>query len=99
MFSALSRKVRAEELKPAEAQRVATQFRAHLEANLYTRLPVERRHYTLARDWIARFTTSLRTLDALHLAVASAEGLRFATADRVLARSGEALGTRIVLVA
>jgi len=96
LLSALSRKARVRELEPAEAHRVAAQFLAHLEANLYTRLAVERRHYALARDWLARFTTTLRTLDALHLAVAAAEDLRFATVDRALARSAADLGIHAV---
>ncbi len=96
LLSVLSRKVRLGELKPAEAARVAAQFLAHVEGNLYARLPVERKHYTLARDWIARFTTTLRTLDALHLAVAALEDLPLATTDKTLMRSAESLGVRIV---
>ena len=38
-------------------------------------------HYHLAREWISRFTTPLRTLDALHLAVASQNNIRLVTAD------------------
>jgi predicted nucleic acid-binding protein len=92
LLSAVSRKARLGELTTLDAGRVAAQFVAHLEAGLYARLALERRHYTLARDWIARFSTPLRTLDALHLAVAATEDLRFATADRALARAAEALG-------
>lgn len=98
LLSALSRKTRLAQLEPSEAQRVLAQFLVHLDGNMYTRLPLERRHYTLARDWIARFTTPLRALDALHLAVAAAEGLRFATADRALARSAAQLGIHTVAV-
>lgn len=90
--SALSRKTRRRELQRKDATQVAAQFSAHIEANLYTRIALERRHYTLARDWLAGFTASLRTLDALHIAVAALEGLRLVTADRVMARSAEALG-------
>jgi predicted nucleic acid-binding protein len=96
LVSALARKTRAQELGLGEARRVASQFMSHLEANLYARRSVERRHYVLARDWIARFTTPLRALDALHLAVAAADGLQFATADRALARSARTLGIATV---
>jgi predicted nucleic acid-binding protein len=51
---------------------------------MYVRIAVQRRHYEAARDWRARFTTPLRALDALHLAMADAEGLRLATTDRDL---------------
>jgi predicted nucleic acid-binding protein len=96
LLAALARKIRVGEIRAVEAARVATQFLTHVESSLYSRLPMERRHYRLARDWIGRFTTPLRTLDALHLAVAAAEGLRFATADRALARSAAGLGIETV---
>jgi uncharacterized protein len=48
----------------------------------------------IAADFIDRLVDQpLRTLDALHLAVAHTTGVRLvATADRVLARAAEALG-------
>ena len=98
LVSAVSRKIRASELDLREASRIVGQFLAHLEADLYNRLPLERRHYKLARDWMAQLATPLRSLDALHLAVAAVEGLPFATADRALARSGKDLGLRVIPV-
>jgi predicted nucleic acid-binding protein len=71
LFSALSRKVREEGLDPADAGKVGARFLAHLENEFYIRVPVEAGHYRLARDWLGLFKTSLRSLDALHLAVAS----------------------------
>lgn len=99
LFSALSRKTRLRELVRDDAGRVAAQFLAHLENNLYTRLALERRHYQLARDWILRSTTPLRTLDALHLAVAASEGLTLVTSDGGLARSGASLGVDVLRLA
>ncbi len=98
LVSAVSQKIRASELGLREAGRIVGQFLAHLEGDLYHRLPLERRHYKLARDWMAQLTTPLRSLDALHLAVAAVEGLPFATADRALARSGTDLGLRVIPV-
>ena len=98
LLSAVSRKVRASELDLREAGRIVGQFFAHLEGDLYNRLPLERRHYKLARDWMAQLTIPLRSLDALHLAVAAVEGVPFATADQALARSGADLGLRIIPV-
>lgn len=94
--SALSRKIQRQEILKAEADLVVAQFSTHLETNLYTRIPLERRHYKLARDLIGRFATSLRTLDALHLAVAASENLRLATADSSLARLAKAVGLKTV---
>ena len=55
-------------------------------------------HYHLAREWISRFTTPLRTLDALHLAVASQNNIRLVTADTALAASAQFLGVDILLL-
>jgi predicted nucleic acid-binding protein len=90
--SALSRKVRLGELSTTGATQIASRFFGHLEEGLYTRNPVERRHYDMAGEWLGRFTLTLRTLDALHLAVVTAGGFRLATADATLARSAKALG-------
>jgi predicted nucleic acid-binding protein len=99
LLSAISRKVRMGELEAMEAQKIATKFSTHLGENLYRRLPLERRHYALARDWIGRFQTPLRTLDALHLAVAVSEELRLVTADQGLARSSEIMGMEVQWIA
>src|SRR5437588_297114 len=70
LVSALSQKVRTGQLDTAAAHQIRTQFQAHLASGYYELLPVNTREYHLARDWISQFSTSLRTLDALHLAVA-----------------------------
>ncbi len=90
--SALSRKVRLGELSTTSATQISSRFFGHLEEGLYTRVPLERRHYEMAGDWLGRFTLMLRTLDALHLAVAASGTLRLVTADAALARSAKALG-------
>lgn len=98
LLSALARKVRARELALDAGRRIADEFQAHLAADLFTRLAVQRRHYETARDWIGRFGTALRTLDALHLAIAHHEGLSLATADQGLAAAGRAFGVRTIQI-
>jgi hypothetical protein len=93
--SALSRKARLGELATTSATQIASRFSGHLAEGLYTRVPIERRHYDMAREWLGRFTPALRTLDALHLAVAASEGFRVVTADATFARSAKALGIRV----
>ena len=97
-FSALARKVRAKGMLAADARRIGEQFLGHLQATMYTRIPVQRRHYDVARGWLGRFTSPLRALDALHLAIAEAEGLRLATTDHDLSRSARSLGVIATLV-
>ena len=98
LFSALSRKVREEGIDPADAGKVGARFLSHLETGFFTRLPVEAGHYRLARDWLGLFTTSLRSLDALHLAIASSKGLTVATADLGLSKSAQALGLEVLFL-
>lgn len=97
-FSALARKVRAREMSVADATRTGERFLDHLQAGLYARIAVQRRHYEAARGWLARFTLPLRALDALHLALADREGLRLATADQDLSRSAKSLGVAVTLI-
>jgi predicted nucleic acid-binding protein len=97
-FSALARKTRERDMSTADATRAGERFVDHLQAGLYARLPVQRQHYEAARTWLARFTLPLRTLDALHLALADLEGLRLATADEDLSRSAKRLGIAVTLL-
>jgi uncharacterized protein len=92
LFSAVSRKVRMGELSHADGNRILSKFQAHLTSNLYRVIPIEMQHWRIARGWLSLFNTPLRTLDALHLAVASAEGLILYTSDRQLISSANALG-------
>ena len=96
-FSALARKVRMKDMSATDARRTGLQFVDHLQAGLYARIAIERRHYDAARAWLARFSLPLQTLDALHLAVADLEGLRLATADRDLSRCARRLGVAVTL--
>ena len=95
LTSAIARKVRRRELRPADGQRVQALFLAHLDAGLYTRWPLLRPHYTKARDWLSLTRLPLLTLDALHLAVAAAHEVPIVTSDRNLARAAHALGLAV----
>jgi len=95
LFSAISRKIREGNMDRKDG---IAKFLAHLDGLFYARLPVESHHYTLARDWIGRFTSSLRNLDAIHLAVASSSGSTLVTADKGLAKSAELLSVDVCLV-
>jgi len=92
--SAVSRRVRMKELHRDDGLRVFSQFKAHIADRLYRIAPAEQRDYRLALDWLATFDTPLRTLDALHLAIAFSHDLPMVTADKVLARSAKRFGVR-----
>ncbi len=97
--SALALKVRTRELEVKAAERLLSRFRLHLEERRYHIVAVEAKEYALAADWIGRFSTPLRTVDALHLASAFSNELRLLTADRGLARCARHLGVECRLIA
>lgn len=96
--SAVARRVRMGDLSRDDALKVLSQFKVHIDDRLYRMAPVEQRDYMLARDWLATFHTPLRTLDALHLAVAFSNGFTVLTADKVLARSAKHFGVKHKLI-
>jgi predicted nucleic acid-binding protein len=98
LFSAISRKVREKGIDHKDAGRVIARFVAHLDNHYYTYLSVEAHHFRLARSWIGMFKLSLRTLDALHLAIASSEGFSIVTTDKSLSQSAKALGLNAMLL-
>jgi predicted nucleic acid-binding protein len=98
MFSAISRKVREKSIDRKDADRIAAKFMSHLDNDYFTYLPVEAHHFRLARDWIGMFKLSLKTLDSLHLAIASSEGLSIVTTDKSLSKSAKGLGLNTILL-
>jgi uncharacterized protein len=95
MFSAVSRKIREGGLDKRTARRILAKFMEHVDGRFYTNLLLGPHHFRLARDWIALFNTGMRSLDALHLAVASIQGCSLVTADRDLAESAEIIGLEV----
>lgn len=98
LVSALSRRVRMQEISQQDAIAIIERFQADLDSGFYTQITVETVHYNLAREWISRFNTPLRTLDALHLAIAFHNNIRLVTADEALATSAEILGVEVLLL-
>ena len=92
LFSAVSRKVRERGISERDAKRIMATFVSHTDNDFYNYIPVQQHHYRLARDWIYLFKWGVKSLDALHLAIASSEGLTILSADRNLIKSAEAMG-------
>ncbi|WP_263820348.1 type II toxin-antitoxin system VapC family toxin [Salinibacter sp.] len=88
LHSALAKKVRRGELAEEDAERVQNLFRTYMSHILYEVAAIEHGDFVQARQWIARMDTALRTLDALHLAVAHRRGLEVLTADEGVADAG-----------
>ena len=98
LYSAVAAKVRARDLSPSSGGRILGLFSRDLADGSYRVVPIEAKEYSLARDWIARFSTPLRTLDALHLATAFSHDLTLLTADKRLAQSARRLGVKSRLI-
>lgn len=98
LHSAVALKTRKGELDAASAHRILAQFRVHLADGYYRVVAIQTREFALARDWIGRLTTPLRTLDALHLAAAFAQSLPLITTDKSLAASAKHFGIKHRLI-
>lgn len=98
LTSAVSRKIREKTLSRQDGARVLAQFEAHVDNGYYLVLPVRTQDYRVARSWLAQLHGALRTLDALHLAVAEAAEASTLTADRRLAAEAQAIGLPVKLV-
>ena len=86
LYAAVARKVRDAGMTRADAHKVIAQFRGHVQKGRYTMLIVERGHYQVAREWFSQLKWPLRTLDALHLAIALSSEATVLTADSRMAR-------------
>jgi len=93
-FSAVAKKVRMADISPADGNRILSTFSSHLDGRLFKIIPLESQHWRIARGWIGLFSTSLRTLDALHLAIASAGDFTLVTSDQRLIQAAEPLGVK-----
>jgi predicted nucleic acid-binding protein len=96
--SAVPRKVREKSLTRESAVRVLAQFEAHVEDGYYKVLSLKTRDYRLAKSWLGQLNGTLRTLDALHLAVTEATDASMVTADRRLASEARRLGVSVKLL-
>ena len=96
LASAISRKIKEKNLSPEDGNKIFNQFQTHLKESLFRLISVEDRHYQTAKNWILQFAVPLKTLDALHLAVAAGGELTLLTADRQLDISAKYFGINVV---
>ena len=91
LASAVAKKVRTGDFDESFARQILSLFHSHLRDDYFEIVPADDNDVALADEWICSFATPLRTLDALHLAIAFNRGLELLTADKVLAKSARAL--------
>lgn len=94
----LARRRRAGEITKAVETRVFAAFEEDTRAGFLQVHPVADEHLIAALGLITRLARfPLRTLDAMHLAIAqSVHARRLATADRTMASAGNAIGLEVV---
>jgi len=85
-------------LSREDGHRILAKFTSHVDTGLFHIIAIENHHWKLAKGWIALFSKPLRTLDALHLAIVSSEGLELLTADKSLFKAAESLGVSARLI-
>jgi predicted nucleic acid-binding protein len=96
MRSLLVRRRRSGELAPALVERVWATFTEDRSTGALTVLEVEDEHLQAATRMLDRVEAPLRTLDAIHLALAENAGAgACATADRVMAAGASELGLEV----
>jgi len=98
LSSAISRKIRENELSKDDGNSILSIFQTHVDEKSFTYLPIQTKHFSIAMDWISRFDTPLRTLDALHLAIAHISKIPLLTADTKFSESAKSLGIDATLI-
>ena len=95
-YVGLARKVKLETLTVPQAEAARAAFESHLEEGLLRRLPLRTSHSETAGDLAWKSSVMLRTLDAIHLAVAAGLGAPVATFDDRLADAARDLGFEVL---
>jgi len=76
---------------------IQTAFSQDIARNCYRVLELASVHFKQARDWLLDRKAPLRTLDALHLAIAQISDTRLVTSDAGLASAAEKHGVAVEL--
>ncbi|WP_018871098.1 type II toxin-antitoxin system VapC family toxin [Thioalkalivibrio sp. ALgr3] len=90
--SALARWVRMGELDEAQANRIESAFHEDVREGRFRLVSLDPSVFDRAMHWLLTHRTSLRTLDALHLACAEASEAPLLTLDQALLASAEFFG-------
>ncbi|WP_024329628.1 type II toxin-antitoxin system VapC family toxin [Thioalkalivibrio sp. ALR17-21] len=93
--SALARWVRMGELSEAQANRIESPFLEDLRAGRFVRVSLDPEVFERACHWLLTRRSSLRTLDALHLAAAEICGAELVTLDRPLVQAARLFGVTV----
>jgi len=90
--SAIARWVRTEELSEIQANLLENTFSKDINSGLFLCRQIMPLHFNQAEKWLSYRKTSLRTLDALHIACSWDNNAKLITCDTIMHRSAEILG-------
>jgi uncharacterized protein len=96
--SLIAKKRRLKELNGTQAGEILALFGNHIAEGFYRRVTVSHEHFSKARQLITSSEVPLKTLDALHLAVALTETISLLTADKQLATAAKRHKCKVRLV-
>lgn len=96
LYVGLARKVKLGSLSPASAEEAWSLFESHLKGGLFRRIALAPSHSEAAGQLAVRSPVMLRTLDAIHLAVAFGLDAAVATLDGRLSDAARAFGIEVL---
>ena len=96
LYVGLARKVKLGTLSAAQSKAAQGAFESHLREGLLRRVALQSSHSEAAGQLASRSSVMLRTLDALHIAVAAGLGSPVATFDGRLADAARDLGLKVM---
>lgn len=96
LYVTLARRLKLGELRPEQVEVVRSTFEQHLADDVLTRETLRPLHSEMASRLALESTVILRTLDALHIAVAMELGAVLATFDQRMAGGARSLGLKVV---
>lgn len=91
LSSAVAKKVRGKTLTKNQGAAIISMSHEHIRSGVFEVQRIGEDHYDLACEWLDLLTTSMRSLDSLHLAVAHSLQIPLITADIAMARSARKL--------
>lgn len=92
----LARKVKLGALSPEKAEEVRAAFEQHMTEGTLQRVSLAGRHSEAAGQLSLQSPVMLRTLDAIHLAVAVEHAATMATLDGRLSEAARAIGVKVL---
>jgi predicted nucleic acid-binding protein len=92
--SALARRVRTGDIRPKDARTAFAKLDAWT-AHVAERIDIAPADVTVAQSWLRRLDLTLRTPDALNIAIAQRAGAALATFDAGMAACARALGSML----